>query len=516
MLKHTTLNSQRGSNIIMTGWAGGFSRFWNIHEFEVMEGYLRTLKFDSWRPKFVVLHNTGSPSLARWKETDELQRIKNLEHFYRDIQAWSSGPHFFVSPTRIFEGTPFNVPGTHSPSWNNLSIGIEMAGDYETEIFDLSVRSNTVKLLSIIHKVLGLHPDEYKLGVRGLHFHKEDPKTTHRTCPGKNVVKSVLVKDVLQAMSPQMKEQHLGAVSAALAAPEDAVFPGGHINTAVTEAPKSPSPVTTPRSSFADMLGDKVLRTGSQNYLVKSLQVILRDYGYPLKGTGYFGPATDTAVRDFQVKANLAVDGEVGTVTAKVLSEGQVASSPKEVILPEVPGLVTPTPILVSDQPMWLIEGLKWINTKEVPGDGDNPVILEWAKEEGGKIAETYKHDSTAWCALWAGMILNKVGLPGTGTLWALDFLTTKSLVTLPGPAVGAFAPMRREGGGHIAVIVGRNGDHLMCLGGNQNNEVSIAAFPKDRPLAFRWPKGVTLPVKIGFDTLPIVRSDGTTSATEA
>jgi len=30
-----------------------------------------------------------------------------------------------------------------------------------------------------------------------------------------------------------------------------------------------------------------------------------------------------------------------------------------------------------------LLEGLKWMNTKEAPGAADNPDILEWARAEG-------------------------------------------------------------------------------------------------------------------------------------
>jgi len=51
-------------------------------------------------------------------------------------------------------------------------------------------------------------------------------------------------------------------------------------------------------------------------------------------------------------------------------------------------------------------------------------------------------------------MVLTKVGLQGTETLWALDWSNWGT--RLPGPAVGAFAPMKRQGGGHIAIVVGR------------------------------------------------------------
>jgi uncharacterized protein (TIGR02594 family) len=167
-----------------------------------------------------------------------------------------------------------------------------------------------------------------------------------------------------------------------------------------------------------------------------------------------------------------------------------------------------------ADQPIWLLEGLKWMNTKEAPGAADNPDILEWARAEGGAIAKSYHSDSIPWCALYANMVLTKVGLQGTETLWALDWSNWGS--KLAGPAVGAFAPMKRQGGGHIAIVVGRDQHrNLMCLGGNQSDAVNIKPFPAARPLSFRWPKEVPPPPRTGFDTLPLVRSDGRVSVAE-
>jgi hypothetical protein len=50
--------------------------------------------------------------------------------------------------------------------------------------------------------------------------------------------------------------------------------------------------------------------------------------------------------------------------------------------------------------------------------------------------------------------------------------------------------PSKRQGGGHIAIVVGRrdqNGN-LMCLGGNQEDAVNIKPFTAERPLSL--PRG--------------------------
>ena len=84
------------------------------------------------------------------------------------------------------------MSGVHSPSWNKLAIGIEMLGNYETESFKtgrgLAVRKNAVAVMATLCAVIGIDPNLIRL-------HKEDPLTTH-ACPGKNVVKSEVLKEI--------------------------------------------------------------------------------------------------------------------------------------------------------------------------------------------------------------------------------------------------------------------------------------------------------------------------------
>ena len=271
--------------------------------------------------------------------------------------------------------------------------------------------------------------------------------------------------------------------------------------------------------TMTDLVKSNPISIGSQGDSVQQLQLALARLGYPLKGTGHFGGATDTAVCDFQKSRNLLADGVVGPQTAMALDAVLAALRPATVAVAngEPSPVVAPAPAAppAIGRPLWLTEAMKWINTREVPGAADNPQILAWAREEGGAIGKNYTHDSIPWCALFANMILYKVGLKGTGTLWALDFAKWGQPVN--GPAVGAFAPMKRDGGGHIAVVVGRDQrGNLMCIGGNQSDEVSIRPFPADRPVAYRFPEGIPLPAPTGFSGLPIVNSDGVLSRNEA
>ncbi|SEC00012.1 TIGR02594 family protein [Bradyrhizobium erythrophlei] len=260
--------------------------------------------------------------------------------------------------------------------------------------------------------------------------------------------------------------------------------------------------------TIAALVAAKPLRMGASGDAVKQVQLALKSVGYALTGTGWFGPATDTAVETFQKRAGLYVDGEVGPLTGAALDLAVAGKVP------------VPAPAKEIGRPLWLEAGIKLIGTKEGVGSKDNPVIIDWAKDEGGDIAAEYTHDSIPWCALFANHILTKVGLKGTKTLWALDFAGNWPAVKLAGPAVGAFAPMKRTGGGHIMVVVGKDQHrNVMGLGGNQSDAVNIGPFATSRlNQGFWWPKDVPPPPasQIGFNHLPVVRSDGRVSTNEA
>ena len=158
--------------------------------------YCRSLHWATWKPSFIVLHNTGEPCLAQRPNGFTQQHMQNLETYYRDQLRWSAGPHLFIDDKQIWVFTPLTVPGVHSPSWNKLSIGIEMLGDFESESFSsgrgLAVCANAVAAMATICKVLKIDPATTRL-------HKEDPLTTH-SCPGKNVSREAIIKAVTTAI----------------------------------------------------------------------------------------------------------------------------------------------------------------------------------------------------------------------------------------------------------------------------------------------------------------------------
>jgi len=153
-----------------------------------------------WNPEFIVLHNTGTPTLAQRPNGFTAEHMKNLQGYYSGM-GWNGGPHFFVDQNSTWAFNPISKKGTHSPSWNSIAIGVEMLGDYSKEDFTTGagkkVRENSLNLIAELHLYFNFDPSTMKI-------HKEDPTTTH-DCPGKNVIKADFIKSVNEKMNHPCK-----------------------------------------------------------------------------------------------------------------------------------------------------------------------------------------------------------------------------------------------------------------------------------------------------------------------
>ena len=172
--------------------------------------YLDGIKFGAWRPRFITVHHTGSPDLKVWNGwqkrtvpvTDQ-QWLKNLAGYYGNEMGWSSGPQFFFTPKHYCVLSPPDRRGIHAVSFNGLSWGVEMVGDFDREKLEGPLRDRYVEGLACLHIATGLKVAPYSYATQGLHFHRDDPKTS-KTCPGKSIAKDALVRDIqtkIEAMS---------------------------------------------------------------------------------------------------------------------------------------------------------------------------------------------------------------------------------------------------------------------------------------------------------------------------
>jgi GH24 family phage-related lysozyme (muramidase) len=300
-------------------WLGGFAG----------DGYSRA-EFQDWlkkQPKptwvrFLAIHATGAPYTIA--SVGASTRMKNLANYYKTQQKWKGGPHFFAMGTKIYPGTPVQYASVHSPSWNNIALAIECEGDYRATgkhshlsgpgaINWDTMAWTTAELL----QWLGL-------GTSAIKFHKEDPRTSHRECPG-NIDKDWFVARVKEAM-------------------------GG-------AAPKPVEPVK-PHP------GRTVLKKGMSGGDVPVLQLALNEKGANprLLVDGDFGLKTESALRHYQASTGLVADGVCGPLTWAKLASAANSEAPKPEPVPDVPVLVPVAGFKTSQKGLDLIkhfEGLR-------------------------------------------------------------------------------------------------------------------------------------------------------------
>ena len=146
------------------------------------------------------------------------------------------------------------------------------------------------------------------------------------------------------------------------------------------------------------------------------------------------------------------------------------------------------------NKPHWLEIAEKEIGTKEIPGEQDNPRILEYAQATSLGAHD----DETPWCSSFVNWVMAESGLILTRSAAARSWLTWGS--PLGQPALGAVVVLSRPpnpASGHVGLVEGMVGaQRVAVLGGNQGNAVSVAVFPRARVLAFRWPNTVAMPTE--------------------
>lgn len=174
-------------------------------EFAVYVEKLKPSKFiDTGVPiEGATLHNTWMPDLKRvqgyldTKKWTAEQLIDNWWVSYRKMK-WRSGPHIFIFPNgKIYVATDLLMRGTHSPSYNRARWGIEIIGDYDKEILPDDMRALTIHAFAVLFFALGI-----KATANNFAFHGEDPKTSHKACPGKNIgTKTKWISDINAAIA---------------------------------------------------------------------------------------------------------------------------------------------------------------------------------------------------------------------------------------------------------------------------------------------------------------------------
>ena len=158
----------------------------------------------------------------------------------------------------------------------------------------------------------------------------------------------------------------------------------------------------------------------------------------------------------------------------------------------------------------WMDHAKEHLGLLEKPGPGSNPKVVELFALSG---FPGIHDDAVAWCAAFVGAMFALSNITGSGSLMARSY--ERWGVGIPEPVWGCVGVKKRAGpvgSGHVGLVVGANAGTIFLLGGNQNDSVSIAGFPRSAFTAFRWPKGHPIVVR----SLPVTIAGATVSAKEA
>lgn len=132
----------------------------------------------------------------------------------------------------------------------------------------------------------------------------------------------------------------------------------------------------------------------------------------------------------------------------------------------------------------WIKEAKSLIGLKEINGVNHNPTIKSWLKS----LKAAWTDDETPWCGTFVAHCLSSAGR-SIPKHWyrAKEYLNYGTELT--SPAYGCIAVKSRAGGGHVFFVVGETSDGaIVGLGGNQNNQVSLAKFSKSDIVGYVWP----------------------------
>lgn len=162
------------------------------------KAYISSFNFAPLNPTKIVLHHTWRPTKDQWQGQKSINGIKS---FYEG-KGWSNGPHLFIAEDGIWLFTPMNKQGIHAGIGNTKSIGIEIVGDYDNEVWTGKTKEN---VLGVVKSLM----DKLKITPENIMFHRD---YSSKSCPGKAITKEW----VLSQLSPEIDQAALKIAEANL------------------------------------------------------------------------------------------------------------------------------------------------------------------------------------------------------------------------------------------------------------------------------------------------------------
>lgn len=313
--------------------------------------------------KKIVMHytaNNGASAMNHYK-------------YFNNLRGTYASAHFFVDSVDSLCIIPLNEIAYHANDVQQRVNGVAYRG-----VPELRPNANffSVGIEMCLEKDGSFHPETIRraedVAVELCKRYRLDPLTdivrhydvTHKNCP------APWVKDSSQFVSFKNRV--------------NAKFKGN------SDVVAKPQPVN-------NETGNPVVGKGDKGDAIKGLQKLLNDKGYKLDVDGIFGAGTDTAVRDYQKKNGLTVDGIVGEATWNKLLYVAPKPAPTPEKKPEVKPAPAPTPVKKDDNAFRVIVG----SFKD--RDEADKRVAELKKKKVEAFVATYKDGKNTFFRVVAG-----------------------------------------------------------------------------------------------------------------
>ncbi len=152
------------------------------------EEYVGTYDFGPLLPNKLVLHHTWRPTVEGWAGE---RTIAGLKRYYEG-KGWPAGPHLFVGPDGLWLFSPMRHDGIHSSSLNPRSVGIEVVGDYDAEVWQEPVKTFALGAVRALQNRLAI-------GESQIYFHRD---VSSKSCPGRAITKEWLFAELQNFRRP--------------------------------------------------------------------------------------------------------------------------------------------------------------------------------------------------------------------------------------------------------------------------------------------------------------------------
>lgn len=146
--------------------------------------YIKEYYFGAQPANKLVIHHTWKPTKELWTGQQSILALKG----YYERKGWKAGPHLFIAEDGIWLFTPMRNNGIHAGILNPRSIGIEVVGNYDAEVWSGNTKINALGAITFLMKQLRLENDD-------IYFHRD---ISGKSCPGQAITKEWLFMELSQ------------------------------------------------------------------------------------------------------------------------------------------------------------------------------------------------------------------------------------------------------------------------------------------------------------------------------